>query len=127
MDTTFCFRGRRDGYFEHIDPAFFEYTGLSEKDVYARYDGWMDAVHPDDLERARAMWALAAMHLDQYDLEVRLCNAQGTYQTIRGSVVPVWENGELVAWEGTATIGGVGCAGGKRAATDDEKRWTPAR
>src|SRR5689334_6940610 len=34
--------------------------------------------------------------------------------------------GRLVAWEGTATIGAAD-AGGKRAASDDQKRWTPAR
>jgi PAS domain-containing protein len=104
MNTTFRFRGRPDGHFEQMDPAFFEYTGLCERDVYGRSDGWMDAVHPNDVERARAMWQLAAMHLDQYDLELRLRSARGTYETLRGTVVPVWENGELVAWDGTATI-----------------------
>lgn len=104
MSTTFRFRGTPDGYFEQMDRAFFEYTGMSEQDVYGRYEGWMDAVHPNDLERARAMWALAAMRLDQYDLELRLRSAHGTYEMLRGSVVPVWENGELVAWEGIATF-----------------------
>ncbi len=87
-----------------MDRAFFDCTGLPEELVYRQHDGWMQAVHPDDLDRARAMWALAPAHLDAYDLELRVRRADGTYCMLRGTAVPVWENGELVAWEGSALI-----------------------
>lgn len=106
METSFQFRRTRDGYFEYRDREFFEYTGLPEDVVYGNPEGWMRAVHPDDLERAQAMWALAVMHLDEYRLEVRL----------RG------KDGEVVAWPGA--VGGFDCTSGKRAASNDEKRWT---
>jgi PAS domain-containing protein len=124
MEMSFRFRGTPDGRFEHMDQTFFEFTGLSEDLVYGKPGGWMEAVHPDDVERARALWGMAALQLDQYDLEVRVRTVRGTYATLCGSAVPVRQNGEVVAWEGHAVIGGVDCASGKRAASDGQKRWT---
>jgi PAS domain-containing protein len=106
------------------NPEFFDYTGLPEQLVYADREGWMQAVHPDDLERAQAMWALARMRLDRYELELRLRGADGAYRTFLGSAHPVRVNGAVVAWSGV--VSGVDCASGKRAASDDQKRWTAA-
>ena len=104
MALAFGWRADARARIEYFDPAFFEYSGLEPQDVYGSLDGWLKAVHPEDAERAAAMWQLGAYHLDRYDLEVRMRSRSGLYYTFHGVAVPVRRNGDVVGWEGTCTL-----------------------
>lgn len=60
MKLEFEWRADAWARIEYLDPAFFEYTGLEPGDVYGRPDGWLNAVHPEDAERAAALLQLGA-------------------------------------------------------------------
>jgi PAS domain S-box-containing protein len=62
----------------------------------------MDALHPEDRERAKAIWERAIEMLSSYETEFRIRRADGIYRqfTVRG--VPVKEaDGSIREWVGT--------------------------
>jgi two-component system CheB/CheR fusion protein len=64
----------------------------------------MQAVHPDDQERARTLWAEALVTGEPVELEYRLRAADGSYQWFLSRAVPlIDEAGRVGKWFGTST------------------------
>lgn len=78
------------------------FTGLSLKDSLDL--GWLDALHPDDREPARAAWREAPM-AGQLQMEVRIRHAPtGTYRWFQTRAAPVRDaTGAIIQWLGTST------------------------
>ena len=83
-------------------PTLRAYTGQSEAEVVGF--GWLDAVHPEDRERTAQVWMEAAQTNSLYDMELRLCGADGNYRYFQARGVPILnEDGSLREWIGTCT------------------------
>ena len=90
-----------DGLVEDM-PLWRAYTGQTIEQV--RGWGWLDAVHPDDQERVRAVWADAIAARTIYQAEYRLRRHDGDYRYFLVRAVPVLDGaGELREWVGVHT------------------------
>ncbi len=79
-------RSAEGGEWTWAGPQWTAYTGLSVE--FSRGQGWLNAVHPDDREIARAAWATAKRHgLFQADYRIRhgLSGRYVWFQTARGA------------------------------------------
>ncbi len=66
--------------------------------------GWMDAIHPEDRERATDLWRWALETKTVYESEHRLRMADDTYRVFANRSVPVLEpDGRVREWIGTST------------------------
>ncbi len=66
--------------------------------------GWLDALHPDDRERAAAVWREAVRSRSAWTFEHRVRRHDGEYRWMAGRAVPVLEpDGRVREWIGTST------------------------
>lgn len=92
-----------DGSPESYNKQWSEYTGLAAEDSTA--EAWRDLLHPDDRERAEAMWAEALRDGTPYENEFRLRRgADGEFRWFLGRALPQRDaEGNIVKWFGTCT------------------------
>ncbi|QDV38428.1 PAS domain S-box protein [Tautonia plasticadhaerens] len=93
-----------DGHCDYLSRQWVDYTGVPEAEQLGM--GWVDAVHPDDRDRARSCWEAASGESGNglYDLEYRLRAADGSYRwfTVRGRASR-GADGRPERWIGTCT------------------------
>jgi PAS domain S-box-containing protein len=83
-------------------PSWRAYTGQTEAQVVGL--GWLDAIHPDDLERTNQVVREAAQTNSLYEVEYRLRGADGNYRYFQARGVPIInEDGSIREWVGTCT------------------------
>ena len=83
-------------------PEWRKATGQSFEEM-AGY-GWMDAIHPEDRERATDLWRWALETKTVYESEHRLRMTDGQYRNFSNRCVPVLEpDGRVREWIGTST------------------------
>lgn len=87
-----------DGYVLDV-PEWAALTGQSAEE--AQGDGWMNAIHRDDVDRVRSAWETAVAHGTPYNTEYRLRCADGSYRwfNARGTPVP-GPDGNTQRWVG---------------------------
>jgi PAS domain S-box-containing protein len=93
---------RPDGYHDYYNHRWYEYTGVPE----GATDGemWNDMFHPEDRERAQAIWRHSLQTGEPYHIEYRLRHRSGQYRWVLGRAQPMSdENGRIVRWYGTCT------------------------
>ena len=95
-------RAGKAGDWTWASPQWSTYTGQLEP--ASRGMGWLDAIHPDDRDDARAAWAEADEE-NGIDVEYRIrCAADDSYRWFRARATPVRDgHGALVEWLGTST------------------------
>lgn len=82
-------------------PLWRALTGQSYEQVKGW--GWLEALHPDDRERATRSWHNALEHISQYEVEYRVLRHDGVYRDLLVRGVPVLDSsGHLSEWVGTA-------------------------
>ncbi|MBI4260280.1 MAG: PAS domain-containing protein [Actinobacteria bacterium] len=66
--------------------------------------GWLEAIHPDDRERAERLWERAGASRSIYEVEYRVRNREGAYEwwLVRGTPVMA-PDGTVREWVGSAT------------------------
>ena len=70
----------------------------------ARGDGWLDAVHPDDRERASSAWRAITISGQTGSVEYRARHVTGDYRWILARAVPLKDaSGRIEEWVGVAT------------------------
>jgi PAS domain S-box-containing protein len=69
-----------DGSCSFLSRGWFEFTGQREEAALGF--GWLDAVHPDDRETARATFLRASNHRMAHAFEHRLRTADGSYRWV---------------------------------------------
>jgi PAS domain S-box-containing protein len=93
---------RPDGYHDFYNQRWYDYTGMPEGST----DGgaWNGLFHPDDQERAWAVWQRCLGTGEPYHIEYRLRHRSGEYRWVLGRAQPVRdEAGRIARWYGTCT------------------------
>jgi PAS domain S-box-containing protein len=91
-----------DGYHDYYNARWYEFTGMPAGST----DGerWNGMFHPEDQDRAWAIWRRSLETGEPYEIEYRLRSASGEYRWTLGRALPVRnEQGEIVRWFGTCT------------------------
>ena len=91
-----------DGFHDYYNARWYEFTGVPEGSTDG--EGWNDMFHPDDQERAFALWRRCLATGDPYEIEYRLRRHDGVYRWTLGRARPIRnEAGEITRWFGTCT------------------------
>jgi PAS domain S-box-containing protein len=78
-------------------PSWRAFTGQSREQLVGR--GFLDAVHPDDRDRADRAWQAGFADKLPYDVEFRLRRGDGSYADVLSRGVPVLEDdGSVLEW-----------------------------
>lgn len=87
---------------DYLSPQWVQYTGIPER-AQLGY-GWLDQIHPDDLERTKTSWAAAASSGGSFDVEFRIRRFDGVYRWFKTRAVPIHDaTGRLIKWFGSNT------------------------
>lgn len=91
-----------NGDHDYFNEQWYRYTGAA----HGATDGtlWSNLLHPDDQERARAVWQRSLDSGKTYEIQYRLRHFSGDYRWTLGRALPVRdEAGKIVRWMGTLT------------------------
>lgn len=91
-----------DGVCDYLGPQWVEYTGTPAREQLG--SAWLRMLHPDDQERVKREWALAASTPQRFDIDFRIRGKDGSYRWFKTRAVPVLSpEGRVVRWLGTNT------------------------
>lgn len=90
-----------DGFHDYYNAQWYAFTGVPPGSTDG--EGWNDMFHPEDRERAWALWRRSLDTGEPYEIEYRLRRFDGAYRWTLGRALPVYENGRIVRWIGTCT------------------------
>ncbi|AFZ58168.1 response regulator [Anabaena cylindrica FACHB-243] len=90
------------GECDYFNQNWSEYTGLTFEESLD--DGWLAALHPDDMESSYTVWLNAIESGTKYENEYRFKRADGCYRWQLARGLPLKdEQGCIVKWFGTCT------------------------
>ncbi|WP_262031547.1 PAS domain-containing protein [Microvirga sp. Mcv34] len=93
---------RPDGFHDYYNQRWYEYTGVPEGSTDG--EAWNGMFHPEDQERAWAVWRQCLETGEPYHIEYRLRHRSGEYRWVLGRAQPVRdEEGRIKRWFGTCT------------------------
>ncbi len=88
------------GEIEEVGPRWQELTGMAP--ARARGRGWIDSLHPDDVDRTLAIWTEKLHSGDPVDVDYRLRLSDGGYRWMRSRASARRDaKGRIVRWYGT--------------------------
>jgi PAS domain S-box-containing protein len=91
-----------DGAVVYVSPMWERLTGVDAKHVYQT--GYVDLLHPDDVERVIANWNAAQAARTGYRDETRVRSGDGSYRWFLSQSNPIVSpGGDLLGWVGTIT------------------------
>lgn len=91
-----------DGFHDYYNARWYEYTGVEPGSTDG--EGWNGMFHPDDQDRAWAVWRESLESGEPYEIEYRLRDAHGEYRWTLGRALPIRNaKGEITRWFGTCT------------------------
>ncbi len=91
-----------DGQADYSSPRAYQFTGLAPGEMDG--SGWLDTVHPDDVETVRQAWAASTGSRNSFSVEFRMRRLDGTYRWMHARAVPMLgPAGEVLKWFGTCT------------------------
>ena len=91
-----------NGQLNWFNDRVYEYSGASPGALDGT--GWVDLVHPDDVDAAAARWGAALTSGEVYQTEFRLRRADGVYRWHLARALPIrGPTDEIVRWIGTNT------------------------
>lgn len=91
-----------DGYHDYYNARWYEFTGM--QDGTTDGEGWNALFHPDDQERAWAVWRHSLATGETYEIEYRLRHHSGVYRWVLGRALPLrGADGAIDRWYGTCT------------------------
>ena len=92
------------GEMVEANPSWEAFTGQRVEEYTGPGWRWLDAVHPDDRERAEASWREMVCEAGLTATSFRLRRADGEYRRMAVSALPiVGEDGNVREWVGTST------------------------
>ncbi|SNR39442.1 ATP-binding protein [Lutibacter flavus] len=96
------FHTRVDGFTTFVNPRWCEISGLSKDEALG--NGWMQAVHPDDIEIIKKGWELATVQKRKSQTQYRFLLKDGTIKWVLGLAVPELNSkNEIIGYVGTIT------------------------
>ncbi|WP_197279360.1 PAS domain-containing sensor histidine kinase [Devosia sp. A16] len=91
-----------DGFHDYYNARWYEFTGVPQGSTDG--EGWNGMFHPDDQERAWAVWRHSLATGDPYRIEYRLKHHSGAYRWVLGQALPIRDaSGRITRWFGTCT------------------------
>lgn len=95
-------RASRTGQWTWASPQWTQFTGQSEKD--SRGWGWLECIHRDDRDAARAAWS-QALNQGRFEADYRIAAHQpGHYRWFQTRATPIRDGaGGIIEWLGTST------------------------
>jgi PAS domain S-box-containing protein len=91
-----------DGFHDYYNARWYEFTGVPEGSTDG--EGWNGMFHPEDQERAFALWRHCLETGEPYEIEYRLRRHDGVYRWTLGRARPIRnEAGAITRWFGTCT------------------------
>ena len=91
-----------DGFHDYYNARWYEFTGVPAGSTDG--EAWNGMFHPDDQERAWAVWRGCLASGEPYEIEYRLRHRSGDYRWTLGRALPVRDSAErIVRWIGTCT------------------------
>jgi len=92
-----------DGEIDYLNKRYSEFTGLSEKESLG--NGWLQILHPDDVERTSEVWANSLAYGTNYEIEYRFRRgSDNTYRWHLGKALPLKNhNDKVIKWFGITT------------------------
>lgn len=80
-------------------PQWTDLTGQNEQEIAG--EGWLQALHPDDRDRASAAWRTAVAHGQVYNTDYRVRCVDGVYRWFNARGVPIRAaDGFIERWVG---------------------------
>jgi len=94
--------GDQDFNATYANRRWYEMTGASEQDTLGQ--AWLQFIHPDDLERTRALMNEARQNRTSFETETRFRTKDGGHAVVKVTVSPnVDEHGEFLGFVGCGT------------------------
>lgn len=91
-----------DGYIDFLNIPWLGYTGLPHEQ--AAGDGWMAAIHPEDLPPLLSIWNNLLVTGTSGEMKARLRRFDGSYRWFLTRVLPMCNAaGEVIKWHGQTT------------------------
>lgn len=91
----------QDGNFDYFNSRWQQQVGTEPPRIA---EEWRAYLHPDDAEQAIAEWYSAYEAKEEFEVEYRMLQADGSYRWVLSLAVPVEdETGEGMRWFGTIT------------------------
>jgi diguanylate cyclase (GGDEF)-like protein/PAS domain S-box-containing protein len=92
---------RPDGLVDYLSKAYTEYIGTAQ-DIEKQ--SWLDALHPEDVERCKMVWSEAIATGRDYTIEFRIIHrASGQFRWQAVNAKPVRNaHGQIIKWYGIA-------------------------
>ncbi|MBP6545466.1 MAG: PAS domain-containing protein [Phenylobacterium sp.] len=93
---------RPDGYHDYYNARWYEFTGMEPGSTDG--EAWNGMFHPQDQDRARALWTHSLETGAPYEIEYRLRRRDGVYRWTLGRALPIRDSGgQITRWFGTCT------------------------
>ncbi len=93
---------RQDGSPDYYNARWYEFTGVPEGATDG--DSWKNVLHPEDRDRAWAVWRQSLETGAPYEIEYRLRHHSGEHRWVLGRALPLLSaEGQLMRWFGTCT------------------------
>jgi len=93
---------RPDGYNDYFNAGWYDYIGIPPG--ASEGERWVDAIHPDDKERAFDRWNRSLRTGEPYEIEYRLRHHAGGHRWTLGRARPIRDDeGQIIRWIGTCT------------------------
>jgi diguanylate cyclase (GGDEF)-like protein/PAS domain S-box-containing protein len=91
-----------EGRYDYFNHRAFDYMGMTADQL--KGDGWVKAVHPEDVEHCLSKWKIALRTGEPYEVEYRLRRKDGAFRWFIGRAKPIRNSdGKIVKWFGTCT------------------------
>ncbi len=114
---------RSDGSVDWLNDQFFRYIGQARNG--SRYEKWIKAVHPDDLDGIVKGWTASTSSGEPFETEFRLRDSTGAYRWHLTRAVPLHDaRGAITAWVGTNTEIEAQKRAEAASVKDRERLWT---
>jgi formate hydrogenlyase transcriptional activator len=95
------FSGRPDGYIDYVNRGWLDRVGAPLEAIQGR--GWMNFIHPDDLEEHLRIWQASLASGDPAIHEARVRCVDGEYRWMLFRTLPMRdEHGRIVRWFGSS-------------------------
>jgi PAS domain S-box-containing protein len=89
-----------DGMILDFNRQFQIFTGFTREQTVG--EGWMKAVHPEDLKRTRTVWDHTLHTGDDLDIKYRLRHTDGVWRWMRARAYPRRDaDNKIIRWYGT--------------------------
>ncbi|MGF7150576.1 PAS domain S-box-containing protein [Sphingomonas zeicaulis] len=91
-----------DGYHDYYNARWYDFTGVAMGSTDGA--GWNTMIHPEDQERAWAVWRHSLETGEPYEIEYRLRDRSGAYRWSLGRALAMRDDkGAITRWFGTCT------------------------